>query len=49
VVLFQLRRFDDAARQFEEALRIDPNYSNASENLKKARQLAPLPPTPPKP
>jgi Flp pilus assembly protein TadD len=37
--LAQLHRFNDAAVQFEEVLRLDPNYPHARENLAAARQL----------
>ncbi|MCJ7587879.1 MAG: MBL fold metallo-hydrolase [Candidatus Aminicenantes bacterium] len=32
-ILFQLQRFSDARRQYEEALRIDPRHANAYNNL----------------
>jgi Flp pilus assembly protein TadD len=38
--LLQLKRYGDAVREFEETLRLSPNFSNARDNLEKARQLA---------
>jgi Tfp pilus assembly protein PilF len=38
--LLQLKRYNDAIREFEEAMRLDPSVANARDNLAKARQQA---------
>jgi len=39
-----MKRIAEAVRQFEETVRLDPDYPHAQENLAKSRPLAPPPP-----
>jgi Flp pilus assembly protein TadD len=39
VVLAKLGRLDDAQREFEETLRLEPGYKNAQDNLAKIQFL----------
>jgi len=38
-ILLQQRKIDDAINEFDQALRLNPNHSSASENLERARMI----------